>query len=85
MSKWPTIELTNLPTTNSSGNEEVFGEDAEEEGNILTTTKKSRKCKKHMTDDELFHYFDELHEAKAIVLCRNVNRSCLEILKEDEV
>jgi hypothetical protein len=61
----------------------LFREDAEEEGNI-PISKKSRTCRKQMTDNQLFLYFNKLLEAHANVLCRNVNCSCLKILKEDD-
>jgi hypothetical protein len=90
MSKRPSAELTGSPAPNASGvgvgNEEeiLFREDADkEEGNILMSMK-SRTCRKQMTDNQLFLYFDELLEAQANVLCRNINCSCLNILKEDD-
>jgi hypothetical protein len=89
MLKWLSAELTGLPASSASnvgvGDMEdiLFREDAEEEGNILMS-KKSRTCRKQMTDNQLFLYFDELLEAQANVLCRNINCSCLKILKEDD-
>jgi hypothetical protein len=93
MSKRLSADLTGSPASNSSsvgvGNKKdfLFREDAEEEGNnignILMLTK-SRTCRKQMTDDQLFLYFDELLEVQANVLCRNINCSCLKTLKEDD-
>jgi hypothetical protein len=48
------------------------------------TAKKREQSTKQITDDELFEYFDKLLEAQAIVSCRNINYSCLEILKEND-
>ncbi len=61
----------------------LFREDTEEEGNILMA-KKSKTCRKQMTDDQLFLYFNELLEAQANVSCRNINCSYLKTLKEDD-
>jgi hypothetical protein len=90
MLKWPSAELTGSSASNASsvgvGNEEeiMFREDADkDEGNILMS-KKSRTCRKKMTDNQLFLYFDELLEAQAKVSCRNINCSCLNILKEGD-
>jgi hypothetical protein len=90
MMKRPSAELTGSPASNSSGvgvlgdkEDILFREDAEEEGNILMS-KKSRTCRKQMTDNLLFLYFDELLEAQANVSGRNINCSCLKILKEDD-
>jgi len=57
-----------------------------EEGNINIPrqAKKSRADTKQMSDDELFLYFQELLEVQAMVSFRNVNCSCLELLKEDD-
>ena len=70
--------------TQSKRTSTAVGEDAEDEGNILTI-KKSRTYTKNMTDDELFQYFDELLETKGAASCRNINCSCLNILKDDRV
>jgi hypothetical protein len=89
MSKRQSAELTGFPVKNSSrigvGNKEdiLFREDAGEEGNILMS-KKSRTCRKQMTDNQLFLYFDELFEVQANIPCRKINCSCLKILKEDD-
>jgi hypothetical protein len=88
MSKQPSTELlTGLPASNASGSNEeeiLFREDTDEEEGKTLMSKKSRICKKKLTNDELFLYFDELHEAQAKVSCRNINCSCLSILKEDD-
>jgi len=88
------MELTNSQVTNSGGigdddydYDDLFREeeDTGEEGNIniLRPAKKSRVKTQKMSDDELFLYFQELLEAQAMVSCRNVNCSCLELLKEN--
>jgi hypothetical protein len=93
MAKWPSAESTSSPASNFSGvgvgNEEdfLFREDAEMEGNNIGNilmSKKSRTCRKQMTDNQLFLYFGELLEAQANVSCRNINCSCLKMLKEDD-
>jgi hypothetical protein len=85
----PSAELTGLLASNSSGvsigikEDTLFREDAEEEGNILMS-KKSWTCRKQMTDNQLFLYFDEFLEVQANMSCRNIKCSCLKILKDDD-
>ena len=87
------LELTNSLVANSDGvgnddYNDLFREeeDTGEEGNINIPrqAKKSRADTKQMSDDELFLYFQELLEVQAMVSFRNVNCSCLELLKEDD-